>query len=293
MLRIKAPASSANLGPGFDCLGLAFDVYNTFDVELSPADILENCEERFNSEDNLFLKAYRKGCQAIGVSDHIHVIFDCDIPVSRGMGSSAAFISAGITAASALHGNALSKDEIFRLLCKMEGHPDNASAALFGGLCAAEILSDGSCIVRNLPVHDIWKFTLLVPDFEIETSGARELLPYAYPRSTLVRNTIHAILMTEALRSGDTQLLRTAASDLAHEPYRRDLIKDYEKVRGISEKDTDGRLVISGSGPTCLLIADRYLSDSAKKAIQNLSDSRWRIIEAGIAYDGTVCGGNI
>ena len=293
MLRIKAPASSANLGPGFDCLGLAFDVYNTFDVELSDHNILENCEERFSNEDNLFLQAYRKGCEAIGVSDHVHVIFSCDIPVSRGMGSSAAFISAGITAASALHGNALSEDEIFRLICKMEGHPDNASACLFGGLTASEILKDGTCIVRNLPVHESWKFTLLVPDFEIETSSAREILPFAYPRSTLVRNTVHAILMVEALRSGDLQLLRTSASDLAHEPYRKALINDYEKVRRISESDTGGRLVISGSGSTCLLMADRYLSDTAKKNIQNIPDSRWQVIEAGIACGGTVCGGNI
>jgi homoserine kinase len=95
MLKIKAPASSANLGPGFDCLGLSLDLYNTFEVETCNQDILENVEDRFNNADNLFLRAYHYGMEKIGKEDGIHAIFHCDIPVSRGLGSSAAMIVAG------------------------------------------------------------------------------------------------------------------------------------------------------------------------------------------------------
>ena len=120
MITIKTPATSANVGPGFDCFGLAFDLYNTFEVELSDQDILENVEERFNNPDNIFLKAYHLGCEAIGIHDHIHAIFHTEIPVSRGLGSSASLICGGLLACSVLHNNAFSKDQIFQFASQLE-----------------------------------------------------------------------------------------------------------------------------------------------------------------------------
>ena len=186
MVRIEAPASSANLGPGFDTLGIALNVYNTFETELSETDILENCDERYNNADNLFLQAYRKGCEAIGVNDHVRVRFTCDIPSSRGMGSSAAFIAAGVSAASVLHENALSKEEIFQISTRMEGHPDNIAPCIYGGLTASLKALDNTWIHRSLEIHDSWIFTQLIPDFRIRSQRDSQCLCVRKRRSRII-----------------------------------------------------------------------------------------------------------
>ena len=147
-MKIKTPATSANLGVGFDCFGIALDLFNTFDVKLSDKDHLENVEEQFNNPDNLFLKAYHKGCESIGVSDSVSIIFDTQIPCSRGLGSSASLITAGLFCASALHNNALTKDEIFQLASLMEGHPDNVAPCIFGGMTIS-LHQDNKFITKN------------------------------------------------------------------------------------------------------------------------------------------------
>ena len=286
MLRIKAPASSANLGPGFDCLGLALDVCNQFDVCLNETDILENVEDRYNNSDNLFLQAYRAGCQAIGISDHVRVNFDCQIPSTRGMGSSAAFITAGVCAASALHNNALSKDEIFQIISRMEGHPDNTAPCLYGGLTCSLKDEDGRFITRKMPLHDSWKFTLLVPDFEVSTKKAREILPESYSRKAVSETSSHAILLMHALAEGDEELLNTACRDIIHEPYRTKLIDGYDTVRTIAETDTGGKPAVSGSGPALLLISKKQLSKEAKMKIASIQEHSWNIIETRIAQEG-------
>lgn len=287
MLRISAPASSANLGPGFDCLGIALDLYNSFDVELT-ADhhILENVEDRFNNDDNLFLQAWRKGCEAIGVNDFLHVVFHCDIPVSRGLGSSAALIAGGLAAASVLHDDALSDDQIFQLASAMEGHPDNAAPCVFGALCAS-MTTNSRYIARKLPLDDGWHFTALIPDFEVTTEAARKILPDSYPRKEAAANAAHAVLMTNALMTGDPFLLKEAAVDYIHEPYRKTLIHDFDSVKKICEKDTGGVLLISGSGSTCLLISKYALTENAMQKIAGLKEHHWQKRELHPAVHGT------
>ena len=287
MLLIKAPASSANMGPGFDCLGLAVNIYNSFEVELSDHTCLEGVEERFNNENNLFLQAYRKGCEAIGVSDHIHAVFHCDIPVSRGLGSSASMICAGLTAASALHNDALSEGSIFQLASEMEGHPDNAAPCLFGGMMASLKTENNAFISHPMELHEDWLYTVLIPDFEVSTEEARGILPSDYPRADAAANTAHAIIMTEALRTGSSGLLKLGANDLIHEPYRSTLIDGYETVKNITEKDTDGKMLISGSGSTCILISKRPLSSYALAEIKAIPGHSWQVREVSPAFAGT------
>ncbi len=291
MWQIKAPASSANMGPGFDCLGLAVDIYNTFDVELCDHTWLEGVEDRFNNEDNLFLQAYRKGCAAIGVQDHIHAVFHCDIPVSRGLGSSASMIAAGLKAASVLHDNALAEGTMFQLASEMEGHPDNASPCLFGGMMASTVLDNGAYVTHRMEMDDCWYFTVLIPDFEVSTEEARAILPESYPRADAAANGAHAVLMCEALRTGSLSLLKIGAKDLIHEPYRRALIDGFETIRDIVETDTDGVLLISGSGSTCILISQRCLSERALQKISCVQDHHWEVRTVRPAPDGTVIRG--
>ena len=284
MIRIYSPASSANLGPGFDCLGIAFDIYNQFDVELSEKDILVNMEERFNNEDNLFLKAYRFCCEAIGVQDHIKVTFDCHVPVSRGLGSSAAFIVPGIKAASALHNNALSDDEIFQLASKMEGHPDNIAPCFFGGLTASMQQRDGTYLTAVYPVSPRYHFYVCIPDFEVDTKEARRQLPDQYPRSTVVSNTSKAIFVVQALQNGAMDWLIEASQDKVHEPYRQPLITGFNEMKAFMNQKKEGVFLISGSGSTCLFITDKDLTYPEQITIDG---HLWKIQKVHPSRSGT------
>ena len=301
MKTIKAPATSANLGPGFDCMGLALSLYNTYEVELieGDTDILENVEDRFNNSHNLFLEAYYEGIKAIqskknteedkkheGKEEHIRVNFkETQIPVSRGLGSSSAIIAGGLQAASVLHDNVLSRDEIFQIASEMEGHPDNAAPCIYGGLTVAMKTGD-RMIAKSFDISDKLHFTVLIPDFEVSTEEARKILPETVPRGVSVFNTSHALLLTEALKNGDIELLKEAAVDQIHEPYRKKLIRHFDEVQRIAEKDADGRMLICGSGSTCLLISANSLSQNAKKEIENLT--HWNIQEVSPAMDGVL-----
>ena len=288
MIKIIAPGSTSNLGPGFDCLGMALNIYNRFTVEEASETALFGVEDSHNNRDNLFLKAYRKGCAYGGRQPHIHVHFDCDVPISRGLGSSSTLIAAGLTAAAYMQDEIFGKDTIFQLAAEMEGHPDNAAPCVFGGMTASSMLEDGSFITRRLNVHPDWLFTVLVPDFEVSTEKARAILPDSYSRPVAVRNSSNAILTVQALESGDPVLLNSCCRDQIHEPYRAALIPGFDTLKEITEKDTGGRMLISGSGSTCLLISKKPLSQEAHNQIAAaLPDGNWQIKEARPDQNGT------
>lgn len=282
---IKVPATSANLGPGFDCLGIALDLYDTFTVtKAERKDILHNVEEKYCTPDNLFLQAYHKGAEKLGYSDYIEAEFACDIPISRGLGSSAAMIISGLLAANALHKKKLTEDEIFQLACDMEGHPDNAAPALAGGFCAA--MHGTAWTMTKLPLDPSFIFTALVPDFAVETKKARAILPDSCPRKEAAANIGHAIFLAKALETGNMDLLKQASKDYLHEPYRSQLITDFDKIKDITETDTDGHLFISGSGSTCLLVSARPLSKQAQDEIRARTNPAWKIYSLHCDRDG-------
>lgn len=283
MLKVKTPATSANVGPGFDCFGLALNLFNTFEVELASETKLENVEERFNNEDNLFLQAYKKGCASIGVEDHIHVIFDCQIPVSRGLGSSASLITGGLVAASALHNNAIDADQLLHYASLMEGHPDNVAPCIYGGLTAS-ITHENTFITHKLELFPRWKFAVLIPDFEVSTEQARSILPESYPREIAALNGAHEALMLEALRTGNGALLKIASEDFIHEPYRKKLINEFDELEKITEPI--GKLLVSGSGSTCLLIYRGEIPETIKQQIHSLKHN-WELLETGVCEKGT------
>ncbi len=266
MIRIRVPGTSANLGPGFDCLGLALDLYNTFEVTPGNTFSFEGVDERYCNEDNLFIEAYRKA----GGTGRFHLSVQSEIPVSRGLGSSAALYAAGALAAMAENG-CVDYDRLFQITADLEGHPDNAAPAVFGGL-TANMKGTSGWISRQLPVHESLRFTALIPDVEISTDEARRILPVTYSRAVAAANAGKAVLMREALESDDRFLLREAAKDEIHEPYRRTLIPDFDLVKKTAEDDCGGVMVISGSGSTCLLIAGAYPGREAEALIRSLPD---------------------
>lgn len=259
-MKIKTPATSANIGVGFDSFGLALGLYNTFTIEKSDKDILENVEERFNNSNNLFLKAYHYGCDAIGIKDYIHARFDTNIPVSRGLGSSASLICAGLYSASVLHDNALSKEKLFNLASKMEGHPDNVAPCIFGGMTVSSKYND-QFTTKQIEIDNCWKYTLFVPNFEVSTEKARGILPKSYSLKDASGNIANAIYMIKGLEEGNINLLQYGEFDRIHEPYRKQLIPFFDDLRNEFKKETGGILLISGSGSTCIGISQKEVSN--------------------------------
>ncbi len=286
MIEIRVPATSANLGPGFDCLGMALAIYNRFTFEAADDINMYHVEPRFDNEENLFLRAFQMESAILGRSTGIHVDFACDVPICRGLGSSAAMIAAGILAANMVNGITPDARQCVNLASEMEGHPDNAAPCLLGGVTACMMKDDNTVLVHQLEVSNRFRYTILVPDIEVPTEQARAILPASYPLRVAAGNGAHAILMVEALRTGSLDLLKQAAVDQLHEPYRSQLIPDYSTVRRIVLDRSEGAFLISGSGSTCLFISKDPLNKEAVELIHALPNN-WQVLEAGIAVNGS------
>lgn len=187
-------------------------------------------------------------------------------------------------AASALHDHALSKEQIFQLASELEGHPDNVAPCIYGGFTASINVKD-TFLTQSIPLDPNWKYTIFIPDFEVSTQRARSILPESYPRSIVTKSTSHASLLIEALRNGDLSLLKIVSEDFIHEPYRKQLIHEFDTLK--SYVQDLGAFLISGSGSTCILISQQQLSTEQKNQIQSLNH-HWNIKELEIAKEGTL-----
>ena len=287
VLTIRVPATSANIGPGFDTLGLALSLYNEFEVSCASTWRVEGCEPEYCTDDNLFLRSYRYGRAQLGLeASPIHVRIRSKIPVARGLGSSAALSVGGIVTALLL-GNKdadvswqadkavfgpLAVQFLLDVATAMEGHPDNAVPAICGGFCAA-FISDTpvvqpsvvqSSVVQpegtrarpviasrdSLPLS--WRFHAIIPPFELETKRARAVLPATLSRTDAVFNIGRAVMISQAMLKKDAQLLGAACDDKLHQPYRKALIPGYEAVRQACIDYGAGAFWLSGSGPTLM-----------------------------------------
>ncbi|MBR2577428.1 MAG: homoserine kinase [Erysipelotrichaceae bacterium] len=260
MLRFKVPATSANLGIGFDCLGVAFDLYDRFEVEKADRWQFNGFLDEYANVNNLFVKAYKKACAY--KKDKViplKVTLKAEVPSSRGLGSSSCLIIGGIYAYSALNGSCLSKEEMLMIATSIEGHPDNAAPAIYGGLCVA----NKDRIVK-LKVSDKWHFGLWIPDYEVKTSEARKVLKDEIERKDAVSNISASLIAVDALTHFNKENIPLIMNDTIHEPYRRKLIKNFSRLK--KEAMSKGALafIISGSGSTCLSISDRPLDINIK-----------------------------
>ena len=284
---IRVPATTANLGPGFDAFGVALNLYTdvTFEEMESGLEIT-GCDEEFSGPDNL---AYTSYCAVLaslseeirGVKIHI----DAQIPIGRGLGSSAALLVAGAMGANVLRGNKLSIQGLLNITNAMEGHPDNLAPAFFGGLTAS-MVDNGLPVTVNFPLHHDWEFLALVPDFEISTNYARSVLPTELPRADAVYNIAHGAMVLKALELGDEKLLRNAMQDKLHQPYRKKLIADYDALEGLV-RTAGAAFCISGAGPTLLCITmDEKLQDKLAKKLDAITTANWQMIPLHIDFQG-------
>ena len=284
---IRVPATTANLGPGFDAFGCALSLYTDVTFEETEEGLeITGCDEAFTGPDNM---AYTSYCAVLaslseevrGVKIHI----ESNIPVCRGLGSSAALLVAGAMGANVLRGNKLSTQGLLNITNAMEGHPDNLAPAFYGGLTAS-MVDNGLPVTVSFPLHPEWEFLALVPDFDLPTPLARAALPTEYDRSDAVYNIAHGAMVLKALELGDEKLLRNAMQDRIHQPYRKKLIRDYDKIQALI-RTTGAAFCLSGAGPTLLCITrNPGLEEKLARKLHNITEANWQMLPLHIEFQG-------
>lgn len=281
MIKIQVPATSANLGSGFDSLGLALKFYNRvlmeeFDgVDISTSD----GSDVPTDENNLIYTSAKFLFDLCGRPfKGLKLVQENNIPMTRGLGSSSACIVAGLVGANALMNNPLSKDDLVNLAARLEGHPDNSTPAILGGLVTA--VFDGNRVYSvKVPISGRLKFAAFIPDFELKTEVARAALPKEVPHKNAVYNLSRAALMTASLFSGRLDNLRIAAGDKLHQPYRLKFIEGAQDIFNLANKIGAYATFISGAGPTLMAmvnVTDLMFTDRAEKELAK-SFPRWKL----------------
>lgn len=280
-IRVRVPATSANLGPGFDALGLALSLYNEFEVEEIDGLEFSGCESEYCNEDNLFVRAYKRALDELNTPFRgLRLHFETAVPVARGLGSSSTCIVGGLVAANALHGGRLAKAELLDLAAELEGHPDNVAPAMLGGFVAA-VIEGGSVRSARFSISDALVFNALVPPFELETSKARAALPKTLPYKDAVFNVGRAALVAAAFASRDYDTLSVACEDKLHQDYRAPLIPGFAEVVGAARAAGALAVFLSGAGPTVMAISradSGRFAGAIEPVLQSQREGAWRLL---------------
>ena len=266
---VKVPATSANLGPGFDCLGLALPIYNEITVEetVMPGSGVEiniiDETEKYDTlsipkdENNIVYKAIELLYNFVGqTASDMKITIKTNIPVTRGLGSSAAVIVGGLVAANELLGRPADEAVLLSIASEVEGHPDNVAPALLGGFCLASLEDDGSVAYSKIDWPEDWKLTVLIPDYELDTKIARSVLPESISIPDAAFNVRKCAMLIDSVYRKDAELMKKCLTDKIHQPYRERLIKGFPELKELlANKDDILGCVISGAGPTILVIS--------------------------------------
>ncbi|MDP8922117.1 MAG: homoserine kinase [Chloroflexota bacterium] len=293
MLTVRAPATSANLGPGFDCLSLALDIANV--VEARPADCVsvevvgEGAGQLPTDATNEVYRALGSVFASRGKPPPL-LRLRCEnvIPTSRGLGSSSAARASGLLLGNALLDDPLSPDELLRLGAEQEGHPDNIAACLLGGIQVC-VSRDGRVEHCRVPVGIPLRAVVYVPDFPMNTNRARGLLPREVPVETAVYNISRAALLVAALATGRTDLLRTATEDAIHQPPRTKVFPALPILLSAALEAGAHGAFLSGAGSSVLALVDEERATAVGEALAARAAEegvRGRVLQAGIAERG-------
>ncbi|MTI60690.1 MAG: homoserine kinase [Firmicutes bacterium] len=259
MLKLKVPATSANLGPGFDTLGLAMKVYNTFffseidrGIDLIIRDKSTGKIFEIPQEDNLLYQAMKflfnkRGKEFTGLK----IIEEINIPFARGMGSSATAVTAGLVAANILMDKPYTEQEIIDFSVEIEGHPDNVLPALKGGF-VINVMGDNGLVYKKMTVSNNLKIVMIIPDFQLKTEDLRSVLPDKIQYRDAIFNQSRTALLTACFYDNDWSKLRSAMEDRLHQDYRADLIPGFHKLLEIAYQSGALGVALSGAGPSLL-----------------------------------------
>lgn len=286
---VKVPASSANLGPGFDCLGMALPIYNVITIEETvipgtgiEINVLSEDEDidemTFNDipkdENNLVYKAIEMLYNSIGqIPSELKINIQTGIPIARGLGSSSSIVVGGLLAANKLLGNPADETALLAIATEVEGHPDNVAPALLGGVILSTQEDDGSLSYCKLNWPEEWDITVCIPDFQLSTEIARSILPKEVPLQDAVFNAKHLGMLIQAINTKDEHLMKNALKDKLHQPYREKLVPGMREIMD-ALKHEDGILgcVLSGAGPTLLVVSHKYNLEQIKTTVKDIWD---------------------
>ena len=259
MIHIRVPATSANMGSGFDSIGVALQLYNELWVEEIESGVEIQVQRKQALEiptdkNNLIYKTMTDFYSEIGrVLPGVRLIQKDHIPLTRGLGSSAACIVAGLLAANRLAGDPYTKDEISQIAAKLEGHPDNSNPALFGGMVVGALDAHEMRYVKlDLPENLI--FAVMIPDFPVSTEDSRKVLPEMVSRADAIFNASRAALLVASVITGQIDNLKMAMDDRLHQPYRKELIPGMERIFKAAYGYGAKAAYLSGAGSTLIAV---------------------------------------
>ena len=257
MIKVTVPATSANLGIGYDTLGMAVSLYSHFTFDHADTLTITGCPEEFQNRDNMVYVAFEQALEQWGMEPFpISIDIQTEIPVARGLGSSSTCVVAGIMGAAALTRRTVTREELVAMATALEGHPDNVAPALLGA-AVCSFTPEGElprCLRYN--VSERLRFITIIPPYEVHTSEARKVVPKEVPLSTAVWQMGRIAGLTRGLETGDTELIAAANDDRLQEPYRRKLIPDYDAIRATCLESGAKTIWISGSGSTLMAVTD-------------------------------------
>lgn len=275
MLTVTVPATTANLGPGFDCVGAALTLYNSFTFHLTDAETRIEIEggeagRVTKTKNNLVYQAFRDFFNHLGLPvPAVHVRITLGVPLSRGLGSSATAIIGGLVGANLLAGAPYTLEELLPLAIAREGHPDNVVPALLGG-CRLAVCDEKSStwVYPKLSWHEAVVPIIAIPNFELSTEAARQVLPQTCSYGDAIFNLSHLGLLIRGLELGQADWLTIALGDRLHQPYRTSLIQGYDAVAAAAKDAGAYGLVISGAGPTLLALGSKEQAPAIMAAME-------------------------
>ena len=287
---VKVPATSANIGPGFDCLGMALPIYNTVTLDetvlpgtgveiniLSDEIDVDNIilDHIPRDENSVVYKAVEMLYNSIGQTpSELKINIQTSIPVTRGLGSSAAVIVGALIAANKLLGNPADELALLSIATEVEGHPDNVTPALVGGLVMSSLENDGSIVYRKINWPDEWAITVCIPDVELATEISRSVIPSEVPLEDAIYNLKRMGMFVKAVQDHDTELMKLALTDKLHQPYREKLVPGLKELNEAfkHEEDVLG-CVLSGAGSSMLIISKYNVLEKVVSTTQEVMDN--------------------
>jgi homoserine kinase len=274
---VTVPATTANIGPGFDCLGAALTLYNRFRfmaMEGTPGTVTiqvtgPEAARVTTDPSNLVYKAFAYLFQQLKQPvPAVSISIDLGVPLARGLGSSSTAIVGGLVGANYLAQHPFNQPALVDMAVTLEGHPDNVVPALVGGCQLAAMDAEGHWTLCDIPWHPDVVPVVAIPNFELSTEVARRVLPATYSRADAIFNTAHLGLLQRGLATGRGDWLRAALGDRIHQPYRKTLIPGYDGVAQAALQAGAYGLVISGAGPTLLALAPGSQATTVCSAMQ-------------------------
>jgi homoserine kinase len=273
---LRVPASTSNLGSGFDALGLAIDLPLSvkFAIGKSGREIRargEGVKLIQQEKNNLLLHAFDRACQEMGCEPPpLKIAMNNRIPLKRGLGSSGAAIVAGLVGANLLCGKKLSQQQLLNLANEQEGHPENTSASLLGALTVNGAENGEVMLQRFLPPKD-WVAAAFIPDLEIATHEARRVLPEMLPRCEAVNNVQRVAVLVAAFAKREASLLKFGVQDWLHQPYRKGLIPGFDDFIAAAYNAGAFAAFLSGSGSTIMAICAKRQARKVSEAMANVA----------------------